>query len=155
MNTLKTLAALAFTTVLASADIERREMRIGECPVSVQSTIEASARGGIIEDVDLIAIEGKQIYIAEIELPRDRDLKVYVSGNGSLVKTREELSLRELPAFIRDVAREFGGTLDDVEKEVAGGKVTYHVEIDRTGIPDIDVVLNAEGGVISEAEEAD
>ena len=78
-----------------------------------------------------------------------------MSGNGSLVKTREELSLRELPAFIRDVAREYGGTLEDVEKEVAGGKVTFHVEIDRKGMPDLDLVLGAEGAVIDETEEHD
>ena len=39
--------------------------------------------------------------------------------------------------------------------QVAGGKVTYHVEIDRKGMPDLDVVLNAEGGVIRETEEND
>lgn len=155
MKTITTLSVLALTTALASAGIERAELRIEECPAAVQTTVEAHARGGVIDEVDLIAIEGKEIYIAEVELPRDRDLKIYVSGNGSLVKTREELSLRELPAFIRDVTREYGGTLDDVEKEVADGQVTYHVEIDRKGMPDLDVVLNAEGGVIRETEEND
>lgn len=153
MNTIKTLIALACTMQLASADIDRRELRIEDCPPAVQAIVDANARGGVIDEVDLIAIEGKEIYIAEVELPRDRDLKIYVSGNGSLVKTLEELSLRELPAFIRDVTRGYGGTLDDVEKEVAGGKVTFHVEIDRKGLPDIDLVLNAEGGVIRETEE--
>jgi uncharacterized membrane protein YkoI len=154
-TTIQSIAALAFTTMLASADIERREIRIEDCPAAVQATVRANARGGTIDDVDLIAIEGKQIYIAEVELPRDRDLKIYVSGNGALVKTREELSLREMPAFIRGAVREYGGTIDDVEKESAGGTVTYHVEIDRKGIPDIDVVLSAEGAVISETEEND
>jgi uncharacterized membrane protein YkoI len=155
MKAITTIAVLALSTALASAGIERAELQIEECPAAVQATVEAHARGGVIDEVDLIAIEGKQIYIAEVELPRDRDLKIYVSGNGSLVKTREELSLRELPAFIGDVAREFGGTLDDVEKEVAAGRVTYHVEIDRKGMPDLDLVLNAEGGVIRETEEND
>lgn len=155
MKTIATITILALTTVLASAGIERAELRIEECPAAVRTTVEAHARGGVVDEVDLIAVEGKEIYIAEVELPRDRDLKIYVSGNGSLVKTREELSLRELPAFIRDVTREYGGTLDDVEKEVAGGKVTFHVEIDRKGMRDLDLVLNAEGGVIRETEEND
>lgn len=155
MKTITTLTVLALSTALASAGIERAELRIEECPASVRATVEAHARGGVIDEVDLIAIEGKEIYIAEVELPRDRDLKIYVSGNGSLVKTCEELSLRELPAFIRGVTREYGGTLDDVEKEVAGGQVTYHVDIDRKGMPDLDLVLNAEGGVIRETEEND
>lgn len=155
MTTLQIITTFAFTTMLASADIERRELLLEDCPGSVQTTVRANARGGVIDEVDLIAIEGKQIYIAEVELPRDRDLKIYVSGNGSLVKTREELSLREMPAFIRDAVREYGGTIDDVEKETSGRTVTYHVEIDRKAIPDIDVVLSAEGAVISETEEND
>lgn len=155
MKSIPTLTVLACTTLLASADIDRREWRIEDCPPAVRATVEANARGGIIDEVDLIAIEGKEIYVAEVELPRDRDLKIYISGNGSLVKTREELSLRELPAFIRDVAREYGGTLEDVEKEIAGGKVTFHVEIERKGMPDLELVMGAEGEVIRESEEHD
>lgn len=155
MTTIKTIAALALTTAFASADIDRRELHLHDCPAAVQATIESHARGGMIEEVDLIAIEGKEIYIADVELPRDLDLKVYVSGNGALVKTREEVPLRSMPAFIRSAVAEYGGTIDDVEKEIAAGKVTYHVEIDRKGIPDIDVVLNAEGAVIRETEDHD
>ena len=33
--------------------------------------------------------DGKQIYIAEVDLPRDRDLKIYVSGNGGI---RDEMT---------------------------------------------------------------
>jgi len=132
-----------------------RDIQLHECPASVQSTIEANTRGGVIDEVDLISIEGKEIYIAEVDLPQDLDLKIYVSGNGSLVKTREDISLKSMPSFILPAVREHGGTIDDVEKEIAGGTVTWHVEIERKGIPDMKVVLNAEGGVISETEDRD
>lgn len=154
-TTITALTALALTTGFAAADLDGDELSLHECPAAVQETIEANARGGRVEEVDLIAIEGKRIYIAEVELPRDIDLKVYVNGNGALVKTREEIPLRSVPAFVRSAVAEYGGTIDDVEKEVAGGKVTWHVEIDRKGITDIDVVLNAEGGVIRETEDHD
>ena len=39
--------------------------------------------------------------------------------------------------------------------QVAGGQVTFHVEIDRKGMTDLDLVLNAQGGVIRETEEND
>jgi uncharacterized membrane protein YkoI len=146
------LLSIAFA---ASVTAHGRELQLGACPAAVQSAIEANARGGVIDEVDLISIEGKEIYIAEVDLPRDLDLKVYVSGNGTLLKTREDVPLASRPAFIRDSVREHSGTIDDVEKEVAGGKVTWHVEIDRKGIPDMNVVLNAEGVVISETEDAD
>jgi uncharacterized membrane protein YkoI len=146
---------LSLALVAASVTADGRELHLSACPAAVQSAIEANARSGVIDDVDLISIEGKEIYIAEVDLPRDLDLKVYVSGNGALLKTREDVPLGLMPAFIREAVREHGGTIDDVEKEVTGGKVTWHVEIDRSGIPDMNVVLNAEGVVISETEEAD
>ncbi|MCW1922398.1 hypothetical protein OKA05_07520 [Luteolibacter arcticus] len=149
-TTILTLASLAL-----AATAHGRDLHLHQCPAAVQGTIESNARGGVIEEVDLISIEGSEIYIAEVELPRDLDLKVYVSGNGTLLKTREDVPLRSMPTFIRDAVRGHGGTIDDVEKETAGGKVTWHVEIDRKGIPDMDVVLNAEGGVISEIEDHD
>jgi len=148
MNT--TFLSLASLVLAASATAHGRELHLNECPAAVQSAIEANARGGVIDEVDLISIEGKEIYIAEVDLPRDLDLKVYVSGNGSVLKTLEDVPLASMPAFIRDAARDHGGTIDDVEKEIAGGKVTWHVEIERKGMPDVDLVLNAEGGVISE-----
>ena len=154
-TTIQAIAALASATAFASADLERRELSIHDCPAAVQATVEAHARGGHVEEVDFIAIEGKRIYIAEVELPRDIDLKIYVNGGGVLVKTREDIPLRAVPAFVRDAVRGYGGTLDDVEKETAAGKVTWHVEIDRKGLPDLDLVLNAEGGVIGETEDDD
>jgi len=149
------LTLSSFLLAAASITASGRDSRLHECPAAVQSTIETNSRDGVIDEVDLISIEGKEIYIAEVDLPQDLDLKVYVSGNGSLLKTREDISLQSLPTFIRDAVVEHGGTIDDVEKEIADGKVTWHVEIDRKGIPDMKVVLNAEGNVISETEEHD
>jgi len=148
-------AILTLALVAASFTAHGRELHLSECPATVQSTIEANSRGGVIDEVDLISIEGKEIYIAEVDLPRDLDLKVYVSGSGTLLKTREDIPRATMPAFIREAVSKHGGTIDDVEKEIAGGKVTWHVEIDRKGIPDMNVVLNAEGTVISETEDAD
>jgi uncharacterized membrane protein YkoI len=154
-NIIPSLAILALSTSIASADLDGEEIQLRECPAAVQQTIQANARGGLVEEVDLISIERREIYIAEVELPRDIDLKIYVNGGGTLVKTREEVPLRTAPAFIRALGAEYGGTVDDVEKEVAAGKVTFHVEIDRKGMPDVDLVLNAEGGVIRETEDHD
>ena len=155
MKTISALIALACTTALSSAQMERREVHLDECPQPVQATVNANASGGHIEEVDVIHIEGKTIYIAEIEQSRHRDLKVYVSGNGALLKTREELFLREVPEPVRTAAQGIGGTVDDIEKETRGETVTYHVEIDRPGEADLDVVLAANGAILSQTEEAD
>ena len=155
MKIIPILIALACTTAFATAQVERREVRLAECPQPVQDTVNTTARGGHIDEVDVIGIEGKVIYIAEVELPRDRDLKVYVSGNGALVKTLEDISLREAPEAVRTAAQGLGGSVDDVDKETHGETVTYHVEIDRAGEPDLDVVLALNGAILSQTEETD
>ncbi len=155
MTATHTITALVLATAIASADAERRELRLADCPEAVRTTIQANARDGVIDEVDLIAIEGKRIYIAEVDLKRGRDLKIYVNGDGALVKTREDIALRELPQAVADAVKKLGGTVDDVEKEVAGDKVTFVVEIDRQGQPDLDVVLAADGAVVSQTEDAD
>jgi uncharacterized membrane protein YkoI len=155
MKTTPALIAFACATALASAQMERREVHLGECPQPVQATVNANARGGHIEEVDVIGIEGKTIYIAEIALSRHRDLKVYVSGNGALLKTLEEMFFREIPEPVRTAAQGIGGAVDDIEKETRGEAVTYHVEIDRPGETDLDVVLAADGAILSQTEEAD
>ncbi|MCW1885099.1 hypothetical protein OKA04_10200 [Luteolibacter flavescens] len=149
------ILTLTLVSIATLATAGARDIRLADCPPAVRSTIEANARGGVIDEVDLIAIEGNEIYIGEVELPRDLDLKIYVSGSGTLLKTREDISLRSMPGFIREAVSKHGGKIDDVEKEVQNGKVTWHVEIDRKGIPDLKVVLNAEGSVISETEDLD
>jgi uncharacterized membrane protein YkoI len=153
MKTLQTIAIIALSSTFALAEYEK-EVRLDDCPSPVRETIIANSREGKVDEVEIITIEDKKIYIAEVDLPRDIGLKVFVNGDGSLLKTREDVRKDEIPAFIGEVARELGGTVDDVEKETATGKTTYHVDIDRTGAPDLDVVLDASGKVIEKTEEA-
>ncbi|MFM2198434.1 MAG: hypothetical protein RLZZ505_1866 [Verrucomicrobiota bacterium] len=154
MKTLHTIASIALSSTLAFAEYEK-EIRLDDCPAPVRETIQANARDGKIDEIELISIGEKRIYIAEVDLPRDIDLKVFVNGDGTLVKTREDVRNDGIPAFVGQVAGELGGTVEDVEMETAGKTVTYHVDIERQGAPDLDVVLDAAGKVISKTEEAD
>jgi uncharacterized membrane protein YkoI len=154
MKTLQTIAIIALSSTIAFAGYER-EVRLDDCPAPVRETILANSRDGKIDEVELIGIEDKKIYIAEVDLPRDIDLKVFVNGDGSLLKTREDVRNDEIPAFVGELARELGGTVDDVEKETTGKTVTYHVDIDRNGAPDLEVVLDVSGKVIKKTEETE
>jgi hypothetical protein len=141
-------------TVIAAAGSERSDLLLQECPQAVQTTVRENARGGHIDEIDLISIEGRVIYRAEIDLPRDRDLKIYVDGDGALMMTKEEILPRELPQAVLNAARALGA-VEDVDKESNGRTTTYHVEIDRAGQPDLDVVFLADGSISSQAEEVD
>lgn len=141
-------------TVTATAEGERRELLLQECPQAVQTTVRDNSRGGHIDEIDLISIEGRVIYRAEIDLPRDRDLKIYVDRDGALMMTIEEILPRELPEAVLHAARALGA-VEDVDKESNGRTITYHVEIDRAGQADLDVVFLADGSISSETEEVD
>lgn len=149
MKTIPLFLALLGTPAFAGDD----DLRLDQCPPAVQATIREHSRGGPIDDIDRIGIEGNVIYRAEIDLPRDQDLKLYVSGNGALLKTLEEITLAEAPEAVRRVAQEQGGTIDDVARETKGQTVTYHVEIDRRGQADLDLVLAENGAILSRVEE--
>lgn len=150
-NIIPIITTLAVTTALAAA----RDVELSDTPEQVRSTIVQNSNNGTIDEIDLIAIEGKVIYIAEIEFPQDREVKIYVAGDGALMKTREDVHLREAPEPVRSAILGLEGSVDDVDKETVGEKVSYHIELDRHGQPDLDVVISPEGRILSQAEEDD
>jgi uncharacterized membrane protein YkoI len=68
-----------------------------------------------------------------------------------LLKTREDIPLRKAPAAVRKTAREFAGRVDDVDKEISNGKVTYQIEIDRMGRPDLNLRIAKDGTVLDKS----
>ena len=132
------------------------EVRLEDCPPAVQSTIRENSRSGKIDEIESFAIQGKTLYVAEVELGGDRDLKIHVASDGALVKTREDFPYAEVPDAVRKTVESKlgGGTADDVDKEISGNTVTYFVEIDRSGAPDVDLAIDAEGKLLSETEDA-
>ncbi|MCU0797497.1 MAG: hypothetical protein MUF31_16375 [Akkermansiaceae bacterium] len=145
------LTAIALTAATATA----RELAIHECPQPVRSTIESNARGGMIEEVDWVAINGKEIYVAEVDLPRDTDLKIYVAADGQLIKIREDLAFAEAPQEVRNTLGSFGGRVDDLDRETEGSTVTYYAEIERSGQSDLKLTLDASGRVTQQYEDHD
>lgn len=152
MKTIPVYLTIAACAVSAHA----AEVRLKECPAPVQTTIQENARGGHIDEIDSFAIGGKTLYVAEVELPGERDLKIHVSADGTLVKTREDAVLKDAPEAVRKAVESKlgGGKADDVDKETTGKIVTFHVEIERTGSPDLNLVIDSDGKIVSETEEA-
>ena len=149
MKTIPLFIALLCTPAFAGHD----DLQLDQCPPAVQAAIREHSRGGPVDDIDRIGIEGNMIYRGEVELPRDQELKIYVSANGALLKTVEEIALAEAPEAVRRAVQDQGGSIDDVAREAKGQIVTYHVEIDRHGQPDLDLVLDENGAILSRIEE--
>ena len=95
----------ALITAPAFADsLKSREIRLDDCPPAVRETILDNARNGTIEEVEHIRFGDQVLYIAEVDLQQERDLDIHVDGSGNLIETREDLTLAELPAPVREVA---------------------------------------------------
>lgn len=145
------LAALTFAPALSAKDIT-----LAECPASVQQAINQNLAGGTLDEVDLVSIQGQNLYVAEVKLPTaQRERKLYLNASGTVIKVRDDISLGEAPAAVQDAAKKLASTtgrVDDVEKETAGDKVTYRVEIDRQDKDggDIKAVFNADGSILTQ-----
>lgn len=159
IETMKTMKSLMHTLVFCAlvAPAGAKDVKLADCPPAVRATIEGNKRDGRIDEVDRYLIEGKTLYVAEVDLPGDRDLKIHVGADGGLLKTREDIALAEIPAAVNRVVTDklADGKVDDVDKEIAGKTVTYHVEIDRKADADLKLVLAEDGKVLSETEEID
>lgn len=153
MKTIKTTCIFSLlATSFLHADLEGREIRFSSCPKEVRQTIRANDRGGMISEVEVYQTGTGTVYTAEVELPRDRDITIYVRDNGRLIKVSEDISRRSLPEAVRDTLRGFSGRVDDVDKEtLPGGGVRYQIEIDRVGKRDLHLLVDPSGKVIDQS----
>lgn len=104
-----------------------------------------------------IIIDGRTIYLIEVEVPK-KELRLLVDSDGTLLKAREELTVAEIPGAVQDTSAKLvpeGGEIDDIDKEVAEGKTTYIVQIDRPKAPDLLLVVAEDGTLISQTEDDD
>ena len=143
---------LACASIVASG----KDIALAECPPEVQATIRSQAREGKIDEVELLAIEGRRMYIAEVEFRGDRELKIYVLANGTLYKMREEIRMEEAPLKVKEAAEKIvgaDGKVDDVVKITeGGGQESYELEIKHKGQREVKVVFTPEGAVLSRKE---
>jgi uncharacterized membrane protein YkoI len=156
VNTKNLLLTLTAASVLPLASSFAKDVALADCPPAVQEVIRSHIGSGKLDDIKRVNVGGRSLYLADIDHPGDYDVKLHISGSGTLLKTREEIALSSAPAAVQEAARKLvpkGGKIDDVEKETANGKVTYMVEIDRPKAPDLKIVFNADGSILSQREE--
>lgn len=132
------------------------EIPLTSCPPIVQETIQKNLHGGLLDEVKFISVAGRVLYVAEVDLPGDRDLKIHVGRDGRLIKTREEITLAELPAEVVSAAQKLvpvGGKIDDVDRETANDStITYRIEIDRPLSRELKLHFAADGTILNQRE---
>lgn len=152
---MKTIIHTALFSIASLAFAAADDIPLAQCPPAVQDTVRANLRDGRLDEIERITVQGQTRYIAEIDLPGDDDLKLHIADDGALLKTREDISSKDLPGAVKATLDSYGGKIDDLEKETSGEETTYHADIDRAGKPDLDVVISADGKVIRETEDDD
>ncbi len=151
MTTTKILFARALGTAALTSRADN--VKLESLPAPVRETIVANARGATVSEIDVLKVDGRTLYVAEVYLTPQKDLDLHVDADGKLIKSKEDIDLSEAPAAVQEAAGELGGTIDDIDKVVAGGKTTYHVDIERTNAPDLDVVVAEDGSIVSQRED--
>ena len=150
-NTILTFSA-ALAIFAAAADHQHCP-RFQSAPEAVRKTVLAEARDGVIDELEIHRIEGRAIYVAEVEHPAD--LKIHVDESGRLIRVSEEIDATQLPQAVRAAIDAENGRIDDLEKQTADGKVTYLAEIELPGNIEVELVISAEGKVASRIEKQD
>jgi len=156
MKTILTHGLIALS--LSAFSFADDDISLNQCPPAVQDTIQKNLRGGSLDEIEKKHYGDRSIYVAEVDLPDrddDNDLELHVSEDGKLLKSVEDIDLKDLPAPIRDALRGFGGKIDDIDRVEMDGQVTYHAEIDREKDHDLDVVVAADGKIIRETRDDD
>ncbi len=158
IQAMKTKTPLLLVTMLSSVLLGAgsafaRDMTLNDCPVPVQEAVRAHSQGGRFDEVKTVTVNGRTLYVVEIDLSANRDLKLHITSDGTVVKSREEITLAQLPAAVRTAVQGMvpaGATIDDIDKEVSEGKTTYLVEIDRPNSNDLKIVFAEDGTVLSQ-----
>ena len=124
----------------------------------VQGKIQENLGGGHVDDLKVIRIDDRLLYIVEIDLPGPRKRKLHIAGDGTLLKMVDKMRLQDLPPPIRATMEPVlasRGRLDGADRLTADGKVEYHIDFDMPGRVELQLILSETGEVISRREETD
>ena len=155
----KSIHALAATLLGGfSSGLHAEDISLKHCPERVRETIQDNLGVGRIDDIKVIRMQNRVLYLAEIDLPGNRERKIHIGGDGTLLKVVEELRLGDLPRQVKLTIETFltpGADFESAARVTAAGKTEYHVELELAGDVDLHLVLNENGEILRRRELAD
>lgn len=159
------LGANAIFPQTALAD--KNEIDLADTPNAVQEAVLDATAQGELDEIELKHFQGQAVYVAEIDLPGKRDLDVFVTADGRVVRTEQEITLAELPAEVRNTLQQQvgrSGKLEDLSRVTVGKTVTFWAEIELPGAQskpgakieiERDLEIAASGKILSSVESYD
>lgn len=91
------------------------------------------------------------LYNVEFETGFDIDHEIWFDSEGKIVKHKEDISTTELPEVVNNrIKTDFEGfTIHDLERISDQGKIAYKMELKSATQQEWDVVIDAEGKIVS------
>jgi uncharacterized membrane protein YkoI len=132
------------TRVFAADDVS-----LSEVPQAVRVVIERETRGFEIDDLERDKDDGEIVYEVDAEND-DRQIKLKVAEDGTLLEKEEELDTKDLPAAILNAVKKMFGDVDfeDTEKDYRSGRGTiYKIEVEKDKLR-IELEMKEDGTVV-------
>ena len=144
--------ACAVVVLLVVSFSRGKDTSLSELPSAVRATIERETKGFEIDDLERAKDDGEIVYEVDAEND-DRQIKLKISADGTLLEREEELDDDDLPAVILGAVKKSVGDIDigDVEKRYRRGRNTYYKIEAETDELKVDLEI-AEDGTILDKE---
>jgi len=115
--------------------------------------------GELGDQVRHLSIDGQDVYVAKVDPSEAQDLQIYVTSEGQVLKTQQELELDKAPQEVRSAVEKFnerdGHDLSKLFREMREGKLTYIAEIKRANNqPPLNLQLDESGNIVKQWEGA-
>lgn len=137
-----TLAALSIFSITMAQDIPTSQ---------VPSVILNQFNKDFSKATDVEWEMESNLYNVDFETGWNIDHEVWYNAEGKIIKHKEDIAVKELPKSVKNkIKTAFDGySIDDLERITDNGKIVYKMELNSLLKQDWDVVLDANGNVLS------
>jgi hypothetical protein len=146
----KILFMAALAQALAGGIAGADEIRLEDCPPSVQQTVLANSRDGRVDDIEL-SPDGRT-YEVEVNLPRLRERQMRIAADGTLLETIEDIGLAEAPEPVRRTVESettAGARLEEVGRKTVSDTTVFLAEIDLPDNRDLYLEISDKGSILN------
>ena len=131
------------------------EIAFTKLPAPVQAAARTQLNGGEIkEEAKTVVADGRVLYVVQVDHDKSGPVLYHIDPAGAVLKSSESIELKAVPVNVQAAAKQLlgkGDELDDKARiETYNGIVSYEVEIDRDGMPDLKVGISIDGVVLSQ-----
>ncbi len=144
--------------VAGTYGLTAEDVPIRQCPEQVLRTIRGHVGTGRIDEVKTVRMENRFFYLAEIDLPGERERMLQVGGDGTLMRIVDEVRLGELPRSVKSALAPFlteGSAFGCAERVTGSDQTVYCIDLGLVDDVDLHLVLGEHGEILRRYEEGD